>query len=97
MKKMKRAEQAPPPGGSVERLRKEWEYFQESGRCPKCNAVILGPSIVYDDVCDKMPVLSCICGKHIYPDGDVHLKEADHQTNIPRKGLTHRRNPMVSV
>ena len=96
-KKLRVDESHPPPNGSIERLKREWKHFLETGCCPKCGAVILGPSIVYDDVCDKMHVLSCMCGKHIDPGAGAHLKEADQRGHIPRKGLTHHRNPIVSV
>ena len=96
MKKLRVDESPPPPEGSIERLRKEWAYFQETGCCPKCDAVILGPSIVYDDTFDKMCVISCICGKHLFG-GSAHLERAKQMMETPTKGHTHRRRAPVSV
>ena len=92
-----RVEESPDiPNEIIEQLDKEWEFFQRTGQCPKCGADILGPSIVYDDTFDKMCVISCICGKHLFG-GSTHLERAKQMMETPTKGHTHRRRAPVSV
>ena len=96
--KADRVDEAPaPPDGIIEGLNEDWEYFQKTRKCPKCDARTMGIQDVYDDTCSKMRLYACPCGKQLYPGGSAHLGKVQHQMKHPTKGHTHRRKLPVSV
>ncbi len=61
---------------AIQRLDKEWEYFRQTGLCPKCKAEILGTTRVYDSECYGTKIIQCrSCSKIIQKNGGRHLKK----------------------
>lgn len=60
---------------NMERLNAEWEYFKRTGKCPKCQAQILGRTPAYDLEHRGSKILQCRqCSKIIQENGGSHLK-----------------------
>mgnify|MGYP001559159689 CR=1 FL=1 len=60
---------------SIGLLDEDWFFYQTTGLCPKCKSQMLGTTLVYDEACDKVNMITCtICGKNVYPEGGQHLE-----------------------
>lgn len=76
-KRQRRHEEEISPGEveeAIGRLNKEWEYFKETGKCPKCSAQILGNTQMHDEIYDSWQAIKCsACGKEVIEQGGAHL------------------------